>query len=77
MSFSDGMLMIPHTTTSAYTGWHTGYPDAPVRLDISTFRKIPWENDLPFFLGELLNEKKEPSDICPRQLVKKLSKERE
>jgi glutamine synthetase len=60
---------------ASYTGWHTGYPDAPVNLDLSTFRKIPWENDLPFFLGDLLNEKKEPSEICPRQLVKKLSKE--
>jgi glutamine synthetase len=27
-----------------FTGWHTGYPDAKVRLDLSTFRKIPWEN---------------------------------
>lgn len=36
-----------------YTGWHTGYPDAPAVIDINTFRKIPWENDLPFFLGEL------------------------
>ena len=70
---------------TTYTGWHTGYPDAPVRIDISTFRKIPWENDVPFFLGEVLNEKpaytkatageKEPSHVCPRQLVKKLSKE--
>src|SRR5574339_36565 len=58
---------------TTYTGWHTGYPDAPVRLDISTFRKIPWENDVPFFLGELIDEKKEASHVCPRQLVKKLS----
>src|SRR5918996_6512409 len=36
-----------------YTGWHTGYPDAPARIDLSTFRKIPWENNLPFFLGDL------------------------
>lgn len=60
---------------TTYTGWHTGYPDARVRLDISTFRKIPWENDVPFFLGELLNEKNEPSHVCPRQLLKKLSAE--
>ena len=30
---------------------------------------------MPFFLGELLNDQKEPSPICPRQLVKKLSRE--
>lgn len=55
-----------------YTGWHTGYPDAPARLDMSTFRKIPWENNIPFFLGELTDEKKNPAYVCPRQLVKKV-----
>src|SRR6187399_2829637 len=38
-----------------YTGWHTGYPDAPARLDLSTFRKIPWENDIPFVLGDIVD----------------------
>jgi len=27
----------------SYTGWHTGYPDASVQIDLSTFRTIPWE----------------------------------
>lgn len=57
---------------SRYTGWHTGYPDAPARIDINTFRKIPWENDLPFFLGELLDSQGAPSYVCPRQLLKKV-----
>jgi glutamine synthetase len=52
-----------------YTGWHTGYPDAPGRIDVSTFRKIPWENDVPFFLGELLDAENKPAFVCPRQLV--------
>ncbi|MBS1978059.1 MAG: glutamine synthetase [Bacteroidetes bacterium] len=55
-----------------YTGWHTGYPDAPARIDLQTFRKIPWEGDLPFFLGELVDEKGRPADVCPRQLMKKI-----
>jgi glutamine synthetase len=55
-----------------FTGWHTGYPDVPAVLDINTFRQIPWENDVPFFLGELVDEKGKPSVVCPRQLVKKL-----
>ena len=55
-----------------YTGWHTGYPDAPARIDPTTFRKIPWENDVPFFLGELLDKEGNPSYVCPRQLVKKV-----
>jgi glutamine synthetase len=57
---------------TSYTGWHTGYPDAPARLDLTTFRKIPWENDLPFFLGELVDSKGRPSHVCPRQLLRKV-----
>ena len=58
-----------------YTGWHTGYPDSPAVLDINTFRKIPWENDVPFFLGELTDAKGGPSPVCPRQLLKKILNE--
>lgn len=55
-----------------YTGWHSGYPDAPAVLDINTFRKIPWENDIPFFLGELSSKTADASAVCPRQLLKKI-----
>lgn len=55
---------------STITGWHTGYPDSPASIDLNSFRKIPWENDLPFFLGELNDKKGGPSPICPRQLLK-------
>lgn len=55
-----------------YTGWHTGYPDAPARIDLSTFRKIPWENDLPFFLGDLRDQESHAAYVCPRQLLKKI-----
>ena len=55
-----------------FTGWHTGYPDTPVRLDLSTFRKIPWENDTPFFLGELTDANGNPSAIDPRQVLKRV-----
>lgn len=55
-----------------YTGWHTGYPDCPAVIDLNTFRKIPWENDVPFFLGELTDDKGNPSPVCPRQLLKKI-----
>ena len=55
-----------------YTGWHTGYPDTPAKIDLSTFRKIPWENDVPFFLGEIIDGKGKPAHVCPRQLIKKV-----
>jgi glutamine synthetase len=56
----------------SFTGWHTGYPDCPARIDLSTFRKIPWENNVPFFLGDFWTANGEPSAICPRQLLKKV-----
>ena len=55
-----------------YTGWHTGYPDAKATIDLSTFRKIPWENDVPFFLGEFIDDKNQPLAVCPRQVLKKV-----
>ena len=55
-----------------YTGWHSGYPDAPTRIDFNTFRKIPWESNLPFFLGEIVDAKKNPAFVCSRQLLKKI-----
>jgi glutamine synthetase len=58
---------------SEVTGWHTGYPDSPASIDLKTFRKIPWENDIPFFLAELNDLKKNPSEVCPRQLLKKIT----
>jgi glutamine synthetase len=57
---------------ASYTGWHTGYPDAEVKLHVSTFRKIPWENDLPFFLGDFIDHENKPLHTCPRQLLKKI-----
>lgn len=54
----------------SYTGWHSGFPDSPARLDPATLRAIPWEDDLPFLLGELMAADGGPSPICPRQLLK-------
>lgn len=54
------------------TGWHTGYPDSPARIDPATFRKIPWENEVPFFLGDFWTAGGQPSPVCPRQLLKKV-----
>jgi glutamine synthetase len=35
-----------------FTGWHTGYPDALAMIDAGTFRRVPWEGDIPFFLAD-------------------------
>ena len=52
------------------SGWHSGFPDSPTVLDVHTFRKIPWENDLPFFLGEMDPLSSHAAAVCPRQLLK-------
>ncbi|CAN5279810.1 glutamine synthetase [soil metagenome] len=54
----------------SYTGWHSGYPDAKAQIDLKTFRKIPWENDVPFFLADFKDATENPLLICPRQLLK-------
>ena len=35
-----------------FTGWHTGYPDAPVRILPESCRPLPFEDDSLFFLSE-------------------------
>lgn len=55
---------------ASVTGWHSGFPDNPAVIDIHTFRKIPWENNVPFFLAELTDQKGKPAPFCPRQLLK-------
>ena len=57
---------------AAYTGWHSGYPDAQARLDLGTYRTIPWESNLPFFLGDFEDSLGQPLPICPRQLLKRV-----
>jgi glutamine synthetase len=53
----------------SYTGWHTGYPDAVATLDLETYRKVPWDNDVSFFLGDF------DLAFCPRNLLKKVKAE--
>jgi glutamine synthetase len=60
------------------TGWHKGFPDALVRLDLATQRAVPWDNNVPFFLGEFVwqgpkgKTAEEPYPLCPRQLLKRV-----
>ncbi len=55
------------------TGWHTGYPDRPCRVDLSTFRTIPWNEDIPFFLGDFTQVDGEDLPACSRSLLKKVA----
>lgn len=57
---------------SSYTGWHSGYPDAQAKIDLATYRNIPWDKNTPFFLGDFEDIQGNPLAICPRQLLKKI-----
>lgn len=57
---------------AAITGWHTGYPDATAVVDVKTYRHIPWDNDIAFFLADFDTEGA-ASEICPRNLLKKVN----
>ncbi len=54
------------------TGWHTGYPDKPCRIDLSTFRTIPWQNNIPFFTADFSGPGNE-NVPCPRTLLKNIA----
>jgi len=54
------------------TGWQHGFPDALARIDLSTARRVPWDDGVPFFLGEFVGADGAPSPICPRQTLKRV-----
>jgi glutamine synthetase len=52
-----------------YTGWHTGYPDAAVRIIPESCRALPWEEPGVFFLAEFTGGAEK---ICPRGLLRRV-----
>lgn len=51
------------------TGWHTGYPDAGVRILPETARRLPFEDDMLLFLGEFTGPAEE---VCPRGVLRRV-----
>ena len=54
------------------TGWHHGFPDAMVQLDLATCRHVPWDGGVPFFLGHFVKADGSPLPICPRQVLRRV-----
>jgi glutamine synthetase len=52
-----------------YTGWHSGYPDAPVRILPHTCREIPFENGMLLFLAEF---DQQAEAVCPRGTLRRV-----
>lgn len=51
------------------SGWHTGYRDAPVELDLSSVRRIPFEEDTIFLLSNFVGNY---AEACCRTLLRRV-----
>lgn len=52
-----------------FTGWHTAYPDAPVRILPESCRELPFEDNMLFFLGEFADK---AETVCPRGTLRRV-----
>ena len=52
-----------------FTGWHTGYPDAPARILPDSCRPLPFEGDTLLFLSEFAPPAEQ---VCPRGILRKV-----
>ena len=53
----------------SYTGWHTGYPDAPVRILPDSCREIPFEDGMLLFIAEFADQ---AEAVCPRAALRRV-----
>ncbi|MEZ4448341.1 MAG: glutamine synthetase [Nannocystaceae bacterium] len=55
---------------TAVSGWHTGYRDAPVELDLTTMRPLPFDDGAALWLGSFVGAY---ADACPRTLLHRVA----
>jgi glutamine synthetase len=54
------------------SGWHTGFPDGMARVDLASFRVLPWEPDTAFFLVDFFQKDGSPLAVSPRQVLRRV-----
>jgi glutamine synthetase len=54
-----------------FTGWHTAFPDAPIRLLPETCRALPLEGNMLLFLAEFAGN---AEAVCPRAALRRVLK---
>jgi glutamine synthetase len=57
---------------SEVTGWHTGYPDTLARIDLGSYRVIPWEPDTAAFIVDFCEACGGPLPVSPRQVLQRV-----
>ena len=48
-----------------------GYRDITAEVDLSSFRRIPWEENIPFFLCSFREPEGESLSACPRSVLER------
>lgn len=62
----------------AISNKENGYRDMVAIPDLSSFRRIPWEDNVPFFFVDFFNpDTKAPISACPRGLIRTVSEKME
>lgn len=56
---------------SVYTGWHTGFPDANLRIIPESGMILPFQNETVFFASEFAGS---AEAICPRAVLRRVLK---
>ncbi|KAG1447476.1 hypothetical protein G6F56_009249 [Rhizopus delemar] len=60
-----------YTTPVEFAGEDSSYFDLIAKVDLESYRRIPWENNIPFFLLNLYHPTtKKPLYCCPRNVLK-------
>lgn len=60
----------PYTTPLEFAGKDCQFFDLIAKIDLGSFRRIPWENNVPFFFVSLFHpETGKPLYCCPRNVL--------
>ncbi|MEK7991988.1 MAG: glutamine synthetase [Thiotrichaceae bacterium] len=78
ISYSSGIFAIDIAggmyTNTQICGWHKGFPNTYAQIDLDTFRKMAWNDDIPLFIADLSQQDDDLSQVCPRSLLKRIIK---
>ena len=57
---------------ATFTGWHTAFPDAKYRVDLTTERRLPDEENYPLFIVDFISEENGFHPVCPRNQLRRV-----